>query len=115
MRIGEVSLNTNDVVALARFYKHLLGIDNGSNNEIHQTLICEETQLTIYNDGSHKNNNNQNISLVFTVGDIAAEYQKLLEMGVEIIEKPVQRSWGATNMSFYDLDRNIIYFRSFPV
>lgn len=115
MRIGEVSLNTNDVVALANFYKQLLGIDNDSNDEIHQALICEETQLTIYNDGSHKNNNNQNISLAFTVEDIAAEYQKLLEMGVEIIEKPVQRPWGAANMSFYDLDRNIIYFRSWKI
>lgn len=115
VRIGEVSLNTNDVVALANFYKKLLGIDNGSNDETHQMLICEETQLSIYNDGSHKNNNNQNISLAFTVEDIAAEYQKLLEMGAEIIEKPVQRPWGATNMSFYDPDRNIIYFRSFPV
>lgn len=114
MRIGEVSLNTNDVVALAKFYKQLLGIDNGSNDEVHQTLICEETQLTIYNDGSYKNNNNQNISLAFTVEDIEIEYQKLLKMGADIIEKPVQRPWGATNMSFYDLDRNIIYFRSFP-
>lgn len=77
--------------------------------------ICEETQLSIYDDGSHKNSNHQNISLAFTVEDIEAEYQKLLEMGVEIIEKPVQRPWGATNMSFYDLDRNIIYFRNFPV
>lgn len=115
MRIGEVSLNTNDVVALANFYKRLLGIDNGSNDEIHQVLIGEETQLSIYNDGSHKNNDNQNISLAFTVKDIAAEYQKLLEMGVEIIEEPVQRPWGTTNMSFYDIDRNRIYFRSFPV
>ncbi len=114
MRIGEVSLNTNDVVALANFYKKLLGIENNSNDETHQVLICEETQLSIYNDGSHKNNNNRNISLAFTVEDITAEYQKLLEMGVEIIEKPVKRPWGATNMSFYDLDRNIIYFRSFP-
>jgi hypothetical protein len=47
MRIGEVSLNTNDVIALA--------------------------------------------------------------MGVEIIEKPTKRLWGAINMSFYDLDRNVIY------
>lgn len=114
MRIGEVSLNTNNVIALANFYKQLLGIDNGSNDEIHQALICEETQLTIYNDGSLKNNNNQNISLAFTVEDIEVEYQKLLATGVEIIEKPTQRPWGATNMSFYDLDRNIIYFRSFP-
>ena len=59
MRIGEVSLNTNDVVALANFYKRLLGIDNGSNDEIHQVLIGEETQLSIYNDGSHKNNESE--------------------------------------------------------
>ncbi len=114
MRIGEVSLNTNDVVTLANFYKQLLGIDNGNNDATHQALICEETQFTIYNDGSHKNNNNQNISLAFTVDDIDAEYQKLLTMGVEIIERPTKRPWGATNMSFYDPDRNIIYFRSFP-
>lgn len=113
MRIGEVCLNTNDVVKLANFYKQLLDIDNGSNDETHQVLICEETQFTIYNDGSYKNNNNQNISLAFTVDDIDVKYQKLLAMGVEVIEKPIQRPWGAVNMSFYDPDRNIIYFRSF--
>lgn len=113
MRIGEVCLNTNDVVKLANFYKQLLDIDNGSNDETHQVLICEETQFTIYNDGSYKNNNNQNISLAFTVNDIDVKYQKLLAMGVEVIEKPTQRPWGAVNMSFCDPDRNIIYFRSF--
>ena len=81
--------------------------------EVHQILLCEETQLSIYNDGARKNNNNQNISLVFTVENIEAEYAKLLAMGVEIIEKPTKRPWGTTNMSFYDPDRNVIYFRSF--
>lgn len=38
---------------------------------------------------------------------------KLVEAGVEIIEKPTHRPWGTANMSFYDPDRNIIYFRSF--
>lgn len=43
MKIGEVSLNTNDVISLANFYKTLFEIDNGSMDEIHQTLISEET------------------------------------------------------------------------
>ena len=38
MRIGEVCLNTNDVVKLANFYKQLLEIDNGSNDEVHQAF-----------------------------------------------------------------------------
>lgn len=114
MKIGEVSLNTNDVVTLANFYKRLFALDNGSNDAMHQVIISEGTQLTIYNDGSNKNNSNQNISLAFTVDDIDAEYRKLLAMGVEIIGKPMLRPWGATNMSFYDPDRNVIHFRSFP-
>lgn len=113
MRIGEVGLLTNDVIRLSNFYKQLLEIDNESKDEVHQTIISEETMLTIYNDGTKKNNQNQNICLAFTVEDIEDAYKKLLDLGVEFIEKPKKRPWGASNMSFYDPDRNIIYFRSF--
>lgn len=111
MKIGEVSLLTNDVVRLANFYKQLLEIDNQSEDEVHQVLISEETMLTVYNDGSIKNNANQNICLAFTVDDIEKEYRKVLDLGAEVIEGPTIRPWGAVNMSFYDPDRNIIYFR----
>lgn len=111
MKIGEVSLLTNDVVRLANFYKQLLEIDNQSEDEVHQVLISEETMLTVYNDGSIKNNANQNICLAFTVDDIEKEYRKVLNLGAEVIEGPTIRPWGAVNMSFYDPDRNIIYFR----
>ena len=61
MKIGEVSLLTNDVLRLAAFYKELFEIENDSNDETHQFIITEETTLTIYNDGTVKNNQNQNI------------------------------------------------------
>ena len=80
---------------------------------MHQTIIAEETMLTIYNDGSIKNNNNQNMCIAFTVDNIEKEYQKVLALGAEIIEKPTKRPWGTVNMSFYDPDRNVIYLRSF--
>ncbi|WP_300846387.1 glyoxalase/bleomycin resistance/extradiol dioxygenase family protein [uncultured Acetatifactor sp.] len=113
MRIGEVSLLTNDVVRLADFYKKLLDIRNGSDDPVHQTLIGEETMLTIYDDGSEKNNQNQNICLVFTVEDIEKEYRRVMELGAEIIEPPMARPWGAVNMSFRDPDGNAVYLRSF--
>lgn len=75
MQSGEVGLLTNDVCRLADFYKRLLGIGNGSDDPVHQCLIAEETALTIYNDGTAKNNQNQNICLAFTVEDIEQEYQ----------------------------------------
>ncbi|MCH5197394.1 MAG: VOC family protein [Oscillospiraceae bacterium] len=114
MKIGEVCLLTNDVLRLASFYKKLLGIDNGSDDEVHQFLITEGTALTIHNDGSIKNNQNRNICLAFTVDDIECEYKKVLALGAKVIEGPAKRPWGAVNMSFYDPDNNVIFFRSFP-
>ena len=112
MKVGEVSLCTNDVVRLADFYKALLNINNDSNDDVHQFIISEETTLTIYNDGSVKNNNNQNMCLSFTVDDVDEEYERLLAMGVEVIDRPETRPWGARNMHFRAPDGNQIYFRS---
>jgi predicted enzyme related to lactoylglutathione lyase len=107
MRIGEVGLLTNDVIKLT------LETENGSNDSVHKTILAEETMLTIYNDGSVKNNKNQNICLAFTVNDIDAEYEKLVKLGAEIIEESKLRPCGTKNMSFHDPDKNVIYFRSF--
>ena len=114
MRIGEVCLLTNDVRRLAAFYKRLLDTDNGSDDEVHQFIIAEETALTVYNDGMPKNNQNQNICLAFTVDDIEKAYQRVLALGARVIEPPTKRPWGAVNMSFHDPDNNVIFFRSFP-
>ncbi len=112
MKIGEVCLLTNDVKRLAAFYKQLLETENGSDDEIHQFILTEETALTVYNDGTVKNNQNQNICLAFTVDDMERAYEKVLALGAQVIEPPTKRPWGAVNMSFYDPDNNMIFFQS---
>ena len=112
--IGEVCLLTNDVLRLAAFYKQLLCVENGSDDETHQFIITEGTTLTIYNDGTVKNNLNQNICLAFTVDDIDREYEKVAALGAEITEPPTKRPWGTINMRFYDPDHNRVFFRSYP-
>ena len=114
MILSEVGLLTENVVRLADFYKSILEIDNGSNDPVHQFIISEGTALTIYNDGTEKNNQNQNICLAFTVDDVDGEFEKLKRLGTTIIEVPTTRPWGARNMHFLDPDGNHIYFRSFP-
>lgn len=105
---------TNNVPRLAAFYRELLEVDGDSSDPVHQTILAEETMLTVYNDGTQKNNRNENICLAFTVEDMDKAYEKVLCMGAEIIEDPKSRPWGAVNMSFYDPDRNVVYLRSFP-
>lgn len=91
MFIGEVCLLTNDVKRLAAFYKQLLETDNGSDDETHQFILTEGTALTVYNDGTPKNNQNQNICLAFTVDDIEKAYEKVLALGASIIDAPTKR------------------------
>lgn len=114
MRIGEVCLLTGNVPRLADFYRELLDIPRDTDDPVHQTLLAEETMLTVYNDGIRRDKGGGNISLAFTVEDMEKAHEKVLRMGAAIIEPPVSRPWGAVNMSFYDPDGNVIYLRSFP-
>ena len=114
MKIGEVCLLTNDVIRLSNFYKDLFEIDNGSDDNTHQFIISEETTLTIYNDGKERKTNQQNICIAFTVDDVDIEFERLKALGIEIIDPPTVRPWGAKNMTFSDPDGNSITFRCFP-
>lgn len=114
MKIGEVCLLTNDVIQLANFYKKLFEIDNDSDDDIHQFILSEETTLTIYNDRKDRKSNYQNICLAFTVDDVDTEFERLKKLGIEVIDPPTIRPWGAKNMTFNDPDGNSITFRCFP-
>lgn len=114
MKVGEVCLLTNDVIRLSNFYKILFDIDNGSDDNNHQFIISEDTTLTVYNDGIEREANLHNICIAFTVDDVDVEFKRLKALGIQIIEPPTVRPWGAKNMSFLDPDNNLIIFRCFP-
>jgi predicted enzyme related to lactoylglutathione lyase len=114
MKVGEVCLLTSDVISLSNFYKMLFNINNGSDDDVHQFIISEETTLTVYNDGKERKSNTHNICIAFTVEDVDVEFERLKVLGVEIVEPPTLRPWGAKNMTFLDPDHNLITFRSFP-
>lgn len=115
MILAEVCLLTNDVLRLAEFYKKVLNTTSDSDNEVHQEVSVDGATLTIYNDGTEKNNSNQNMCIAFTVENVDNEYERLERLGADIIEPPITRPWGARNMHFCDPDGNHVYFRSFPV
>lgn len=114
MKVGEICFLTNDVLRLSAFYGQLLGLENNSDSPIHQTLIAEETMLTIFNDGTRKENNNRNICIAFTVEDMDAACRQLKALGAEIIQPPAKQPWGTVNMCFLDPDGNQVYLRCFP-
>ncbi|MDD3243607.1 MAG: VOC family protein [Eubacteriales bacterium] len=114
MKLGEVCLLTNDVVRLAGFYKELLGVDNGSDDPVHQFILSDEPTLTVYNDGTQKHGPNETMCLAFTVEDIDEAYEKVKGLGARVVAPPATQPWGARNMSFCDPDGNMVYLRQFP-
>jgi predicted enzyme related to lactoylglutathione lyase len=114
MFLAEVSIETNDVKKLSGFYRSIMNLPQEDGDEVHQLIAADTVSLTVYNDGTVKPDNNRNISIAFTVEDVDKEYKRLNELGVNIIEPPTTRPWGARNMHFCDPDGNHIYFRSFP-
>jgi predicted enzyme related to lactoylglutathione lyase len=114
MNLGEVCLETNEVIKMADFYRKILNISSDCRDEVHQFIITEGTNLSIYNNGEVKNNQNENISIAFTVDDVDEEYERLFKLGIHIIAPPKLQPWGAKNMHFCDPDGNHIYFRSLP-
>lgn len=111
MKLGEISLLTNDVLRLASFYKALLGVENGNDDAIHQTILAEEPMLTVYNDGTVKTGNNQRMCVAFTVEDMDTAFALVRALGATVLEPPMRRPWGAVNMSFLDPDGNTVYLR----
>lgn len=114
MKLGEICFLTNDVPRLASFYKQLLGMDDDCSDPVHQTLIAEETMLTIYNDGTRKENNNHNMCIAFTVENMDAAWQRVHALGAQILQPPARQPWGTVNMCFLDPDNNQVYLRCFP-
>lgn len=112
MIFAEVCLITKDVKKLADFYKMILNTTSDCDDDTHQEIITIGAALTIYNNGDVKNTRNENFAIAFTVNNVDEEFKRLQQLGVEIIEQPTTRPWGARNMHFIDPDGNHVYFRS---
>lgn len=113
MKIDEVGIQTQDVVALAGFYRWLLGAPWASDDPAHQVVLAEGTSLTIARQEGALPPGGR-VCLAFTVADVDAQYQRLLRAGVTVLEPPTDRPWGARNLHFLDPDGNHLYFRSIP-
>lgn len=112
MYLGEVCILTRDVPRLARFYKALLQVENGSDDAVHQTILSVEPMLAIMHDDAA--DGAQTMCIAFTVADMDRAYAHVLSIGAEIIEPPTKRPWGAVNMSLRDPDGNAVYLRKLP-
>lgn len=101
------------VPEMVDFYtKVLRGEADGEGNHVVINLPDGKGGFPIWDNGDVSDTVNERIALWFSVENVDEEYEKLLEMNVTIIEKPVNNPWGARHMVFCDPDGNRVRFIS---
>ena len=120
IQFTDVCFITNDVIRLRSFYEAVFG-GKAEGNEIHSGIstdgltlvfdhvdIADENPTFCYVEAGGANN----VIIGFNVEDVDAEYQRLLPLGVEMLNAPTTHPWGARSFQFRDPDGNILNFRS---
>jgi uncharacterized glyoxalase superfamily protein PhnB len=111
-----ICLVTTDVVRLRTFYEDVLQA-KGDGDEVHSVVTLEDPVLAIYNPALHSestipahDSGGGSVVLEFQVDDVDAEHERLVGLGVEIIQPPTTHPWGRRAMQFDDPDGNIVTF-----
>lgn len=109
MELCGVCIYTNDAPRLASFYTKVLREEPTVAGEHYG---FDHAQLAVYNPGGVNVAPDKNMSLMFFVDDVKAEYERLLKEIPEVtITLPLGiRPWGAYSFWFLDLDGNTISF-----
>ena len=111
-----VCLVTKDVIRLRRFYQDVLRAE-ADGDEVHSVVHLDGCSFAVYNPALHSESTipmhdagGGSVVLEFQVDDVDAEHERLVGLGVEIIQPPTTHPWGRRAMQFYDPDGNVITF-----
>ena len=122
IQFTDVCFITNDVLRLRAFYEAVFGVQS-EGDEIHSGIsingltfvfdhvdIADENPTFLYVSAGNANS----VIVGFNVDDVDAEYQRLLSLDAEMLNKPTTHPWGARSFQFRDPDGNILNFRTIP-
>lgn len=118
----EICFVTEDVLRLCAFYETVFG-GTAEGNEVHSSLVAggvtfafdfveslQENPVFHYVSAGGTNN----VIVGFDVDDVDAEYERLLPLGIELLNSPTTHPWGARSFQFKDPDGNILNFHCLP-
>ena len=122
IQFTDIGLITADVLRLRAFYERVFN-SMAEGDEVHSTMVAGGVNLTFdhvaplqeYTVFSYVSaDSGNNIIVSFNVDDVDGEYQRLLPLGVAMLNQPTTLPWGARSFQFKDPDGNILNFRQLP-
>ena len=116
MEFRGICLETRNVEKLVAFYEIVLEMKADGNN-VHSSF--SRANLAIYNPELGENriiseleNKRNNFVLMFEVGNVDEEYERLKKCKIEMLSIPESKPWGTRAFSFLDPLGNRINFLS---
>ena len=109
MKLIGVCITTDDAPRLATFYEVVF---QESPEVDGQHYAFASAQLSVYDPGDVQVSEHKNMSLMYYVDDVPAEYARLtLALPDMVVDSPPQRRpWGALSFWCLDPDGNLISF-----
>ena len=114
-RIGYVILYVDDLDRSIGFYRDLLGLAFKFAQAGYAEFATQGTRFALYERarlpgliGRAAAGGDPAVELVFLVGDVDAEAERLGQAGVEVLSGPVDRAWGHRTLHLLDPDAHVV-------
>ena len=107
---------TEDLDRLLPFYRDVLGFQPHSQHDDFIAFRFGDMRLSIGKHDGVKGRSREPHRIMINLGtrDIHAEYQRLLQQGVEFIRKPEKEQWGGWVATLLDPDGNVLQLLQQP-
>jgi uncharacterized glyoxalase superfamily protein PhnB len=116
-RFNSLCIISRDVPMLRAFYQQILKVEaNGDDTFVTFPLedatlsLCSAQVMEDMSPGSTQEAGYGGAVLEFEVGDVDAEYQRLISLGAPIVKPPTTQPWGLRSVWFRDPQGNIVNF-----
>ncbi len=115
MKFDGLCLLTTDVPRLAQFYSTVFAAE-AAGDDTHSVITVGGLGLALWHPegleqriaGYSLNVRRNCFTVMFSVDDLAAEYERIKQLNVEFTELPTVHPWGASSFAFVDPDGNNI-------
>jgi predicted enzyme related to lactoylglutathione lyase len=108
MKLHGACILTHNISLLVDFYKKIFmqepEVDGGVDYRFY------DAQLIIFKLDDEKALPTKNVALIYAVDDVDYEYQRLLNMKINIDSPPTDKPWGVRSFTFNDPDGNTVSF-----
>ena len=118
MNLVSLRIITANIVTLVEFYEKATGVEAKWSTDDFAEIVTSSFTLAIgstrtlafFGEGIAQPATNKSVIIEFLVENVDAEYERIKDLSIDIVQKPTTMPWGNRSLLFRDIDGNLINF-----